>query len=223
MKFDKCICIISPFFFQMKAQNKEARAAKLATERAAAMTAMRDNQLPMTSPGGYLPSKRAPSVLPPPPLTPTAAPPESPMSSSSSSQARSASTWDLPSPTLSMFAVSPRGHSMGGGSVAPRTPGGLYPDGNYGTNGYPDGRDAGGGGDLGALAFFGSLSPTSATPRAQKFKGSAARGVLDSVRGGGDGVDTHTCYEMAEDPASGHSYWFNRSTGHRTWTKPEEE
>jgi len=109
-----------------------------------------------------------------------------------------------------MFAVSPRGHSMGAnGSVAPRTPGGGFNTDGYGPDGYPDGWEARGG-DLSALAFFGSLSPTSATPRAQKSSGN-----------GGDGVDDG--YEMAEDPASGHTYWFNRSTGHRTWTNPNEE
>ena len=119
-----------------------------------------------------------------------------------------------------MFAVSPRGHSMGtNGSVAPRTPGGGFNTDGYGPDGYPDGWEARVG-DLSALAFFGSLSPTSATPRAQKISGS--RGMLESSgSNGGDGVDDG--YEMAEDPASGHTYWFNRSTGHRTWTNPNEE
>jgi hypothetical protein len=144
---------------------------------------------------------------------------------------RSPSSWALPSPALSLFAVSPRGPSS---SAAPRS---------------PDGRGARGGfgGDFGAAAFFGSLSPkpalpwprgaahggarTSDPPGSRGFGHADSHGTLESSEsdaggggqsGGGQSGGGGEGYEAAEDPASGHAYWFNRATGHRTWADPSD-
>jgi hypothetical protein len=163
---------------RIQAQIQQQRAAKLAAERASALAAIRAGLLPPTSPNGF--------------FLPTH-PPHSPATARTSP--RSPSSWDLPSPALSLFAVSPRGPA---GSAAARS---------------PDGRGARGGfgGDFGAVAFFGSLADSHGTLESSE---SDAGGGGQS--GGGEG------YEAAEDPASGHAYWFNRATGHRTWADPSD-
>jgi len=50
-----------------------------------------------------------------------------------------------------------------------------------------------------------------------------ARAAAGAAAGGAAGAADRGVYESAVDPNSGRKYWYNRTTGHRTWNKPVAE